>query len=394
MNKLIITIFVLLMLAQTGIADTLTINGGNNYTNNLSVNITISVDGQDYGWVAGNNGTYFNVTANTTTQWIFNTSTNEEKTFTLTKEQDDFNISFTSKIILDRIDPVVNMIFPVDNSTYFQDEISSTRYLSLEITDTIDDNGNLESLPFVDYGILGFWTGLNQDIPIYAVNSSSIIHNEQGNFTLSNSLGEHKIQVLLKDSAGNYNHSNFTYNVVSRTVSSGNIVRSLELNYIIDNSLINVTLTPTNGDFQIYNINETIPVNFNVSFVNSSGENFNISMEKVANTPVGYNTYKFIGAEPLTNLTYSINTTSSNYGQFYISGTFIDADRKSGIIAKSYYHFASAQIELYQRYDSNDNGVLEKGEVINAVVDYFKNELTFSEIMKIVIKYLFGSIFN
>ena len=120
MNKLI-TIFVLLMLAQTGIADTLIINNGNNYTNNLSVNITISVDGQDYGWVAGSNGTYINVTANTTTEWIFNTTTNEEKPFTLTKEQNDFNITSTSKIILDRIDPVVNMIFPVNKSTYFQD---------------------------------------------------------------------------------------------------------------------------------------------------------------------------------------------------------------------------------------------------------------------------------
>ena len=388
MNKLL-TIFVLLLLAQTGIADELIINNGNQYTNNTTVYINISVDGQNYGWVEEDNGTYVNITVNTTVQWTFNTTVNETKLFQLSKNENGTIVTANSSIILDQIDPVVNILFPVNKSTYFQDEISFTRYLSLEITDSIDDNGNLESLPFV-------FGNFTQDYPAYNVDVTSTIHNGGDNFTLSNSLGEHSIQVLVKDSAGNSLIYGFSYKVVSRTVSSGNIVRSLELNYIIDNSLINVTLTPTNGDFQFYNINETIPINFNVSFDNSSGENFNISMEKVVNTPSGFNTYKFIGAVPLTNLTYSINTSNTNtdYGQFSISGTFIDANRKSGIIAKSYYHLATTDIELYQRYDSNDNGVLEKGEVINAVVDYFKNELTFSEIMKIVIKYLFGSIFN
>ena len=51
----------------------------------------------------------------------------------------------------------------------------------------------------------------------------------------------------------------------------------------------------------------------------------------------------------------------------------------------------STQTNLLTRYDANENGVIDKDEVIAAIRDYlFNNLLTRDEVIEIIRLYLFG----
>ncbi len=88
----------------------------------------------------------------------------------------------------------------------------------------------------------------------------------------------------------------------------------------------------------------------------------------------------------MTNFSYTLTPITCNYGAYNISGNY----EINGTIINSsitYITYYSPYINLYRKYDTNNNSLISKDEVLNSVWDYFNNLLTNNEISNIIDKY-------
>ncbi len=370
MNKttVITTVLTLMLLVAsigTAVADTITINNGNPYTNNpiVSVNITsnngfVFITNLSTGlWNQVENVNYINLPQNigvsegNNVLKIYNGSSNISGFSIESFIPPQSNLNITS-IILDVTKPVINIIFPINNSNYYENEIYGRGYI---------------------YNIID----ANPAVPNATVSSQ----------LLNTSIGNHSFSINAIDLAGNSNTTVIFYTVSTAPKSPGIIVRSLNRTSIVPGGSILVNLTASGSDFSVGSINETIPDIFTLTPL------VNTSFIQVTNISQGGNrVYTFVGIG-LYNISYVISTTSELYDKYNISGEFMDGSSPHslrGDIEITKFYLSSADNDLYNHYDINVNGRLERNEVIDAVDDYFAGSVFFVDIIKIIIKYIAG----
>ncbi len=89
----------------------------------------------------------------------------------------------------------------------------------------------------------------------------------------------------------------------------------------------------------------------------------------------------------MTNFSYTLTPMTCNYGVYNISGNY----EINGTIINSsitYITYYSPYINIYKKYDTNNNGIISRDEVLTSVLDYFNTLLTHNEIINITNKYL------
>lgn len=171
--------------------------------------------------------------------------------------------------------------------------------------------------------------------------------------------------------------------------SSGIVSRTVDKNWLNSSNpldKITVTVTGTNADFRWYGVQETMPENMNVALPASEGTSVQVQQSG--------SIYTFVGVQgsavPVTNFTLTYFLTANNGAQTgAIQGTFRDSDKNDGTIMPS-TNTIRITTDVWQMYDTDGDGTLDKNEVIAAAVDYFtKNTLTFGDIVSIVRHYLY-----
>ena len=94
-----------------------------------------------------------------------------------------------------------------------------------------------------------------------------------------------------------------------------------------------------------------------------------------------------------TAFTYSV-TASSAAGTYSFSGVLRNSDREDVPVGGALTIAVAAGDPLIVRYDANNNGMIEKNEVINAINDYLFGEgdaaIGKSDVIKLINLYLFG----
>ncbi len=93
-----------------------------------------------------------------------------------------------------------------------------------------------------------------------------------------------------------------------------------------------------------------------------------------------------------TSYTYTV-TASQTVGTHSFSGTLKDFDRNDHAVGGASTVMVSSGDPLIIRYDANNNGTIEKSEVIKAITDYLfgKGEpITKADVIKLITLYLFG----
>ena len=95
-----------------------------------------------------------------------------------------------------------------------------------------------------------------------------------------------------------------------------------------------------------------------------------------------------------TSYTYTYTVTASQtVGTHSFSGTLRDFDRNDHAVGGTSTVMVSSGDPLIIRYDANNNGTIEKSEVIKAITDYLfgKGEpITKADVIKLITLYLFG----
>jgi len=159
---------------------------------------------------------------------------------------------------------------------------------------------------------------------------------------------------------------------VSDTASiTGTVIRSISPSVIQPGSDLSITLTPSSSAlFALYQVIETIPQGF--TFVNSATSYTNQG-----------NVYNFTQISG-TPVTYVLRAPSTE-GNYAINGTFKDVNLNTGIISGT----TSIRVGAIN-YDSNNNGMIDRSEAVQAVMDYFNGAITKQEAINVVIAY-FGS---
>ena len=103
-------------------------------------------------------------------------------------------------------------------------------------------------------------------------------------------------------------------------------------------------------------------------------------------------TIRFLLAGPQTE-TYTV-TASDNPGPYIFSGVLENENKSKTTVGGALTIAVAAVDPLIVRYDANDNGMIEKNEVIKAITDYLFGEgnpaISKSDVIKLINLYLFG----
>ena len=129
-------------------------------------------------------------------------------------------------------------------------------------------------------------------------------------------------------------------------------------------------------------VTETLPAGF--TYVSSSLPDSQV-------TEVDARTVRF-ALQGETSYTYTV-TASETVGTYSFSGTLRDFDRNDLAVAGASTVTVSSGDPLITRYDANNNGTIEKSEVIKAITDYLFGEgepISKAEVIKLITLYLFG----
>lgn len=161
--------------------------------------------------------------------------------------------------------------------------------------------------------------------------------------------------------------------------SKGNVTRSISPSSKISpsviqpGSILNITLTPSPATlFTSYQVNESIPFGF--TFVGASAAY--TSQDSVY-------TFTQIGSAPIT---YTL-IASSIEGQYTTFGIFKDASADIGIVSGDPRIWVGVSIvPLY----AGSDGRIDRGEAVQAVMDYFNGIITRQEAIEVVMAYFSG----
>jgi len=163
------------------------------------------------------------------------------------------------------------------------------------------------------------------------------------------------------------------------------VTRELSKNYTYtenDSSGILVTLKTTESGLIIYGIVETLPDNVSLSLVNSTNVNITKDGNKYMFITFGVNNQNHI------LLQYTINANNdTSIGNYNISGYYKNTPNSISPIPDSTFRIAN---NIFQAYDLNNDGVIEKNEAVAAVWDYFTqpSKIGLDDIIKLIRKYL------
>ena len=165
------------------------------------------------------------------------------------------------------------------------------------------------------------------------------------------------------------------------TPATWGAVRSLSSPSVSPGGQVVVTIT-ANGFGAFGGVVETLPPGF--SYVSSSLEDSGV-------TDVGREVrFSLLGQ---TAFTYTV-TASSAAGTYSFSGVLRNSDREDVPVGGALTIAVVAGDPLIVRYDANNNGMIEKNEVINAINDYLFGEgdaaISKSDVIKLINLYLFG----
>ncbi len=151
--------------------------------------------------------------------------------------------------------------------------------------------------------------------------------------------------------------------------SSAYPLRNLSNNSIYSNESIIVNVTYPDNTTSIV---EIIPTCFNVT------------------SPLNFTMFDTIGYDfnNSTNFSYTITPNTCNYGHQLITGVYSLNGSESITSDPTYITYYSPYINLYKKYDTNNNKLISKDEVLKSVLDYFNNLLSYNNVTKITDKYL------
>ena len=165
------------------------------------------------------------------------------------------------------------------------------------------------------------------------------------------------------------------------TPATWGAVRSLSSPSVSPGGQVVVTIT-ANGFGAFGGVVETLPPGF--SYVSSSLEDSEV-------TDVGREVRFSLFRQ--TAFTYTV-TASSAAGTYSFSGVLRNSDREDVPVGGALTIAVAAGDPLIVRYDANNNGMIEKNEVINAINDYLFGEgdaaISKSDVIKLINLYLFG----
>ncbi|MFA4870839.1 MAG: hypothetical protein WC623_21760 [Pedobacter sp.] len=160
-------------------------------------------------------------------------------------------------------------------------------------------------------------------------------------------------------------------------LSTSNMTRTASKYYFYNNSTdtVSITFTPDGANFSIFAIKEILPSNFNLT--NSSyPNNF---------TVVFGNDTKYMASETSYPKQYLL-TTSSLIGLKRISGIFVDADHGFDYIPDTYICVIDTE---WRESDTNCDEKIDKSEVNRAVRKYYRHEISYITLMKVISNYTF-----
>ena len=143
---------------------------------------------------------------------------------------------------------------------------------------------------------------------------------------------------------------------------------------------VTVTIAATNyGGFGA--VTETLPVGFTYLSSSLPGDQVNATGQEVGFTLQGN-----------TSFTYTA-TAPGETGTYTFSGRLRDSDRNDHVVGGDTTVTVSSGDPLIARYDANNNGTIEKSEVIQAINDYLFGEgdpISKAEVIELINLYLFG----
>ena len=103
-------------------------------------------------------------------------------------------------------------------------------------------------------------------------------------------------------------------------------------------------------------------------------------------------TIRFLSAGPQTE-TYTV-TAFDNPGPYIFSGVLENENKSKTTVGGALTIAVAAVDPLIVRYNANDNGLIERNEVIKAITDYIFGEgdpaISKSDVIKLITLYLFG----
>ena len=165
------------------------------------------------------------------------------------------------------------------------------------------------------------------------------------------------------------------------TPATWGAVRSLSSPSVSPGRQVVVTITAS-GYGGYGQVVETLPSGF--SYVSSSLPDSGV-------TAVGREVRFILLGE--TDFTYTV-TAPSAAGTYSFSGVLRNSDREDVPVGGALTIAVAAGDPLIVRYDANNNGMIEKNEVINAINDYLFGEgdaaISKSDVIKLINLYLFG----
>ena len=129
-------------------------------------------------------------------------------------------------------------------------------------------------------------------------------------------------------------------------------------------------------------VTETLPAGFTYVSSTLPDDQTGVTGQEVRFTLVGD-----------TSFTYTV-TASSVGGSYTFSGTLRDSDRNDHAVGGDTTVTVSSGEPLVARYDNNNNGTIERSEVIAAISDYLFGEgddaITRADVIKLIHLYLFA----
>ena len=160
------------------------------------------------------------------------------------------------------------------------------------------------------------------------------------------------------------------------------VARSFSPDSVTPGGRVAVTVTTTNYGVSGA-VTETLPAGF--TYVSSS-----LADDQVAE--VDARTIRFT-LQGETSYTYTV-TASQAVGAYSFSGTLRDFDRNDHAVGGDAVVTVSSPDTLIARYDTNNNGTIERGEVLKAITDYRFGEgdppPTRAEVIELITLYLFA----
>ena len=156
--------------------------------------------------------------------------------------------------------------------------------------------------------------------------------------------------------------------------------RSFSPASVVPGGRLVVTITAANyGSFGA--VTETLPVGF--TYVSSSlpDDQVNATGQEVRFTLQGNTSFNYTVTAPSVERSYTF------------SGTLRDFDRNDHAVGGASTVKVSSGDPLITRYDANNNGQIDRSEVIKAINDYLFGEgdpITRAEVIKLINRYLFG----